>query len=167
LGKSRDISIHDYYSLLQIEYLNYLCRYKIYKREEDIKKFSDICIKKREKIESISKKNNLLSIFNSEEYKKKYIEKFLNEWGLPNFHYRDDYQKKVKGHWDKVYFLFRGGKVEVKIGGSIILATIKYLDYESDYIDLVVEEEERKYQHKTYINNIRRVLPDDFFKTFL
>lgn len=165
--KSRELPIQDYYTLLQIEYLNYFCRYKIYKREEDIKKFNDICLKKREKIESISRKNCTPSIFSDEKCKQKYIQKFLNEWGMPNFYYRDEYQEKIKGHWDKVYFFFRGEPVKVNMGESIIEGTVKFLDYKTNIAIIIGEGENGKYQHKSHIDNILRILPDDFFDELL
>jgi hypothetical protein len=139
LGKSRDIEFNDYFSLLQLEYLNYFFRRELYTRECDKKKFSDICLKKREKIMSISLKNNLPSVFSDFRLREFYVEKFLNEWGIPNFLYRDDYQRKVKGRWDRIYYFYPGEAVTVLLpSGEKNGEIVSYL-YHSDEVIVKID----------------------------
>ena len=79
--KSRDISVGDFYSLLQLEYISYKVREFLYERPEDKKKFKDISDKKKDNIESISFRRCIPSLFNNEAMKLRYIDKFINEWG--------------------------------------------------------------------------------------
>lgn len=162
--KSRSISAQDHYTLLQIEYLNYYCRLKTYKREVDVNKFLDICRMKREGIEYMSRKNCLPNIFKNEERLIKYIDKFLNEWGMPNFNYRDDYQKKVKGHWDKIYF-FLNQPVTVRLSDKVTeKGIVSYVGTDSNTLTISMDDGKKKYQHKTNINNVRRDLDVSFFE---
>jgi len=110
--KSRDIPITEYYTNLQLEWISYKVRELIYDREIDRKRFHDICEMKKEKIEKFAFRNCCNSIFSSDNMKEKYVKKFLgNGYGLPNFQYRDDRQRKVNGHWDKVHYFKSGIKV--------------------------------------------------------
>jgi hypothetical protein len=168
LRKSRDLTISDLFTRLQIEYLSYYTRYKLWKREKDKKKFKDICQKKREKIESISLKQSFPSIFNNEQRKNIYIyEKFLQSWGIPNFDYRDDYQLKTKGNWDKTYFFYKGTDVICRDKGVEYKGKVLHLDYVNNLVIILCKENEKTFKIHTNINNIKRELPEDFFKNLI
>lgn len=102
--KSRSIPLMDYYEILQMEYLSYYFRNLDYERVEDKVKYSDFCKKKKESIEKLSFRNCFPSIFSDENTKEKYLKKFFNQFGIPNFTYRDDHQKEHLGFWDRVYY---------------------------------------------------------------
>lgn len=74
--KSRDIPITDLFHNLQLEWISYYIRSKIYDRELDIKKFHDISKMKKDKIDTFSLRNSIPSIFNKDSK----MEKFLNEF---------------------------------------------------------------------------------------
>lgn len=137
--KSRDISVGDLYTNLQLEYISYKVRELIYIRVEDKKKFGDICGKKREKIEAISTKNCLPTIFNNINSQNKYLKSFFKEWNLPNFQYRDDYKKKVYGWWDPIYYF--KDKVDIKFnnGNDIILGSIVKYDAYRELVSIKIE----------------------------
>jgi hypothetical protein len=167
LIKSRDIPLTDLYELLQLEYISYKFRSIIYKRDFDIKKYEEICEKKKEKIDSISLRNTLPSIFNKEEIKEKYFKKFFNEWGLPNFCYRDDYQRMVKGYWDKIYYFSKDCSVRIKVDNNVLIGQI-------DSVDIPYYEDEIKGEEKIFvkiskdiievgINDVSRIVSTDFF----
>lgn len=104
IEKTRQISNYEFFEILQYEFLSYFLRSKIYERDCDISFFTETCNKKREKIQKLCIANCTKTIFSCPDKKKKYIENFLNNGGLPNFQYRDDYQKRIKGYWDKIFY---------------------------------------------------------------
>ena len=53
------------------------------------------------------------SIFNDLDYRKKYLDLFFNEFGLPNFEYKDEQTRKITGHWDKFHYFRAGQEVEI------------------------------------------------------
>ncbi|MCK9543946.1 MAG: hypothetical protein M0R03_18150 [Novosphingobium sp.] len=109
--KSRNIPIQDYISILQLEYLSYMLRSKIY-RSPFKEKYIDFCEKKKETIKTITLKVGRASIFTDDHIKQKYADEFFNNAGLPNFQYRDDYQRGVLGIHDKKSFFSVGTRVE-------------------------------------------------------
>ena len=161
LQKDRDIPITDFYTNLQLEYLSYYMRGKVYKRLEDLKKFTDICEKKREKIEGLSRKNCLPNIFNNDLYRERYINLFIGEFGLPQFQYRDDYQRKVKGMWDKKYYFDEGVNVKVNINGLVDVGVIIGNDHESNKATIRLSMDKKEIT--LLYDNIQRVFPERFF----
>ena len=160
--KDRDIPITDFYTNLQLEYLSYYMRGKVYKRQEDLKKFSDICKKKREKIEGLSRKNCLPNIFNNQTYRERYLNLFIGEFGLPQFQYRDDYQRKVKGMWDKKYYFHEGTNVKVNVDGFIDVGVILNNDHEKGMVTIRLSMD--KSEIVLLYDNVQRVFPEQFFE---
>ncbi len=156
--KSRDIPLVELFSNLQLEYLSYKFRELLYEREQDIQKFHDICIKKREKIENLGFRNQHASIFSDKQKFDSYLSKFLNEWGLPNFCYRDDYQRKVKGHWDEVYYFSKGSLIKVKSENGILDGTlIKFINATNIIVDIGI-----KVHLTVSSDNVSRIISEDF-----
>lgn len=162
LRKDRDIPIADFYTNLQLEYLSYHMRGKVYKRPEDLKKFADICGKKREKIEGLSRKNCLPNIFNNELYRERYINLFIGEFGLPQFQYRDDYQRKVKGMWDKKYYFGEGVNVKVNINDLVDVGVVMSNDHEAQKATIRLSMDKKEVT--LLYDNIQRVFPERFFE---
>jgi len=160
LPKTRVIPIGDFYERLQLEYLSYKFRIFIYCRAFDKKKFTDICIKKKEKIDQIALENRLPTIFNHAGQQEKYLKRFFKENGLPNFCYRDDYQIKVKGYWDCYYYFINGGSIryfennEMKIG-KIKECNIKEKKVIIEINNKIIEEN---------FNNVTRIFPSNFYQ---
>ena len=157
MQKDRTIPITDLFTLLQEEYICYWIRSKIYTREEDKKKFLDICAKKRDKIEQIATKNCATTIFNSKEKRDKYIKNILGEGNFPNFHYRDAYQRKVKGYWDRFYYYSKGAEVVTMKG---VVGVLTYID---------AKENSCRIKSKTggsFVENmgrVKRIFEENFF----
>lgn len=164
LPRTRIIPICDFYTRLQLEYLSYRMRALTYQRAFDKKKFDDICTKKREKIVQIALENRLPSIFNSEEQRVKYLSKFLNDGGCPNFCYRDDYQARVKGYYDKFYYFAEGSSVRVTIDASVELGCIIKCDIQDERLTVNVNGS----TVEASFAQVQRVFPTDFHsKLFL
>jgi hypothetical protein len=117
--KSRNISLDDFFELLQLEYISYYVRYSIYPsgyREKYLK----ACEGKKKKIEGISESRCQyeLNIFNSKQIRKVYFDKFFNIYGMPNFIYADENIEKMMSRWDAVYYFKEGETVEVRLSGT-------------------------------------------------
>jgi len=110
--KSREIPVGELFSNLQLEWISYYLRQNIYNRESDKKMFSDICIKKRERIEMFERRNCMPSIFTNKGKFKKYLyEKFLNPNGLPNFQYTPK-TEKLFTLWDSIHYFSVGSLID-------------------------------------------------------
>lgn len=91
--KDRDIPISEFLDKLQKEYLVAEIRHRIYPKLSDKSFWEKVMFGKKCKIEDICFRNNIDSIFTSEEQKKRLYTEVYNEKGLPNFLYKDDNQK--------------------------------------------------------------------------
>lgn len=161
LKKSRVIPKNDFYTRLQLEYISYKMRLLLYEREEDKKKFQDICVKKREKIELIALKDCLPSIFTSPESQKKYLDLFFGQGkGIPNFCYRDDYQKRVKGYWDSYYYFRKGSLVQFKHHNDDLTGIVLYFHVPSHQVTILMPEGTK---YKKHCEELIKVFPEDFF----
>lgn len=160
LPRTRIIPIGDFFTRLQVEYLGYRFRSLIYQRVFDKQKFEDICLKKKEKITQIALENCLPSIFNNQTQQKKYLEKFFNPYGLPNFTYRDDYQKNVKGYWDIYYYFIVGSSVRFISDNEVEIGRIKKCDTKDRSV--IVEIEKKNFVKG--FDEVSRIFPSDFYK---
>lgn len=124
-NKSRDLSLADYYEILQKEYISYHIRAKVYP-EEYANKYRKYCVCKREKIEKISNKNGLPSIFNLMSLRQRFFDEFFNLYGLPNFEYRDEKSRHIMGRWDKEYWFGTGVSIKVKTEDEILVVTVHH-----------------------------------------
>jgi hypothetical protein len=160
IEKSRDIPLSELYSNLQLEFISYFMRAKTYRKEFAIN-YKKVCDVKREKIENISSKNNLPSIFNDSHAKQRYLDKFFNESGIPNFIYKDDLIKAKMGCWDKYYFFQKGCSVKFKDGCEVLIGQINHNDKNSCIVEIT---DENKAIRELHYNNICRIFSEDFFK---
>lgn len=84
--KTRNLSIAEYYHILQKEYLMAEFRRKIYFSKGDKSYYQRVMDGKREKIESISKRNGQLNnIFNNESKKQEIRNELFDNLGRPKF----------------------------------------------------------------------------------
>ena len=108
---SRESSHRDFLMKLQLEYLTQRLRSFIYK-DDYARVASDISVKKREKIEELGAKFGIETIFSPEVNVRDFVEKnFWNPFGLPNFQYKDEEQKRIQHNYDCWYIFYRGSKV--------------------------------------------------------
>lgn len=122
--KTRDIPLCDLYFKLQMEWIGYKTRSLTYKHPYNEKYEKVFCDGKRKKIEAISLKNGLPSIFSNKNLMKKYMSKFFNEWGLPNFDYRDEKCEQMMSGYDKRYYFAVNSTVKVKLPDKEVLGEI-------------------------------------------
>lgn len=81
--KDRDISILEYFNVLQSEYIYFELRSKIYPAAKDKNYFRKVMEFKESKIRDISGKNNLISIFDSEHKMNDFRKMFFDSNGMP------------------------------------------------------------------------------------
>ena len=81
--KDRDISILEYFNVLQSEFIYFELRSKIYPSVKDKDYFRKVMEFKEQKIKDISQKNNLISIFDYEHKLADFRTNFFNEFGNP------------------------------------------------------------------------------------
>ena len=143
--KSRSIPLMEYYEILQLEFLSYYFRYLYYERNIDREKYLDFCKKKKESIDKLALRNCFTSLFSNEQSLHKYLDKFLNETGMPNLTYRDEHQKKHLGYWDKFYFMKPGTIVEYKGEEYEIVANLCKFGEEYDFV-VIQDDFEKTYK---------------------
>lgn len=148
----------DFYQILQKEYICYSIRSMIYPEEYAIK-YRNYCTGKREKIEKIAIRNCSMSIFKSEEYRKKYFSQVINQFGLPNFEYRDEKSKSIMGFWDRVYWFQVGVKVEDNKGSKYEI--VRNLPIECK---VVVKQEGKRGTTTFSYSDVSRCSTEEFLK---
>lgn len=89
IPRKEKLLIDEYFNLLQLEYLSYYLRSKIYEDAFFVKMCEDICEKKKNKILNITRSRpRLNSIFSDQnEWKRVVMDEFLTPYGPPNFKY--------------------------------------------------------------------------------
>lgn len=141
MSTNRNLSILDYLKQLQLEYLLYELRIKIYPKSSDKKKFKEILDYKENKIIDICKKNNLHNMFNNGEILKEIENDFYDQFNNPqNLSKRDKYFY----FWIGSDFSFKGRGVKL-VSYDLQSLTCRVRDYKNEIID-------------TDLNFIRRIL---------
>jgi len=157
--KSRDIPLTQLYSQLQLEYISYFLRSKIYCKDF-AENYRTICEAKKLKIDKISSRNTLPSIFNNEETKERYIKEFLNEFGVPSFTYRDAAIDKKMSCWDRWYYFCKGTSVKLSNDNSTVLGIVNHNDKTQCILNVI---DEFKNEHTVHYNNVTRLFPEGFW----
>lgn len=158
--KSRDISLTDLFNCLQLEYISYFVRKKIYQKEYSIN-YSNVCNQKKEKIDGIGQKNGIPTIFTNNETKKEFLSKFLNETGEPNFTYKDEEVKQKMGKWDSFYFFAKGVSVKFNKDNKVILGVIINNDKYNKI--LTIKSNELSEDIDLHYSSVTRLFTEDFF----
>lgn len=123
--KTRDIALCDLFSQLQLEYIDYKVKSLIYKAPYN-EKYVKICKVKKDKIDKISIKNRLTSIFDSPKKYEDVKSRFFNEWGLPNFQYREPKIREQMSLFDNLYYFAQKSSVCIKIEGEEVLGEVLF-----------------------------------------
>lgn len=83
--KTRNLSVAEYFEVLQEEYMVAEFRKKVYFAPNDKAFYIRVMQHKRNKIENIAKRNNLDSIFSSEKKHKEVYDRLFDHLGKPKF----------------------------------------------------------------------------------
>lgn len=151
--KSRHISILDFFKQLQIEYFCAELRYKIYTPQSDKDYWYTIMRHKKNKIEDISLRNNLVSIFSDKnEYEK--ISKEVLKFGIPKFVYRDYYQQTKLKNRDLYFYFQPGSDVRVIIDEDFFVGKILRYDTKENIVFVGIDN----ITHKLKFEQICRIV---------
>jgi len=85
MSKTRNLSVAEYFLQIQKEYLIADFRSKIYFSPKDKAYWKRVCGYKKVRIDKISERNHLHSIFNSEEKLQELRQELFNHCGKPKF----------------------------------------------------------------------------------
>lgn len=133
--KSRSISIADYITQLQLEYICTEIRFSIYQKQNDKRHFGRVMKKKRAKIESISKEEGFANMFEDAWLRSFLIKKVISEYGVPKFIYNERVQPdQVKKQYR---FPYSGTLVYSKEEGKI--GVTDYVDFDSKSVFIQFE----------------------------
>lgn len=117
--KDRDQSLVDFYQSLQKEFVVAELRSKIYFKSKDKKYYKRVMEGKKETITQISERNHLPNIFSNKETHQGIYEEVHNEWGPPNFTYRDKKTKQWMERADKLSYYAINAEFAIKILSDI------------------------------------------------
>ena len=162
--KSRNLPLAEYYSNLQLEYISYYLRSKIY-RKDFAENYRNICIGKAEKVKGIATKNCLPSIFTDKAYLEKYINLLIPSFGLPDFRYKDDVIKGKMEKWDSFYYFCKGVSVKFLVDEKINVGIVVKNDKENNILEVRCDGMEENYW--VHYTKASRLFPEDFFKNVI
>lgn len=141
IEKDRNLTTFQFFEQLQLEYIVAELRGKIYPKVKDKEYWRKIMKFKREKIEDISFKNALPSIFSDPKYKIDMYLKIYKERGLPTFLYRNEKQRISLEEQDKINYFLSTSEVKVFRDNKISIGYIKQVNLEADLVEVEVSNE--------------------------
>lgn len=157
--KTRDLHIYDFLEVLQIEYINAELRGKIYPNAGDKAFYREkVMYHKKKKIQDICSRNpQLPNIFNSEDEKKRIIDRVYGEWGLPNFYYKDDQHKTSFVNQDFYNYFMQDSLIRIRLSKeSTAIGTLVKVDRKNNIAIVKVRGEE--HHRKVSLDHIARIL---------
>lgn len=135
INKSRNLSPDEYYINLQKEYIIADLRRQIYCKPTDQEYWKKVASHKKERIEKIATRSNLLSIFSDQRTYENIKFSIYGRIGMPSFIYRDetDYQnlriKDIYGYFTRD----TDARCELPELGTV-LGKILYVDIQTELI---------------------------------
>lgn len=152
--KTRDLTIYEYFEVLQLEYIVAELRKKIYPSLNDQGYYTRVMGQKKEKIDDIAERNNLPSIFNDKKIKKIQYNKIYSSFGLPNFLYTDKEHENKYAVLDRKFYYFPGSEVKIIIEGEMKVGNIDSVDFNEDKAVIIV----KKQTYELPLTHISRIL---------
>lgn len=139
--KGRNLTFEEFFETLQLEYIVAELRWKIYSSEKDKTYYKEREMDgKKVTIQEISSRNNFKDIFNDLDTQNKYYSQIYNEWGLPNFIYRNQEDRETRRKIDIYNFFKRGIEVSVKLDtGEIVKGKITFTNLEKSTVSVKIE----------------------------
>lgn len=135
--ESRKLSTYQYFEVLQIEWLVADLRCRIFTNEKDRSYWKKVREGKKVKIENISDKNRLPTIFTDDSLKRELEQRIYNDFTYPNFHYKDDEHKQTQGYWDLLNYYSKGTEVRFDHCGETLVGVV--VDYCPPSLEIRVE----------------------------
>ena len=116
--KTRNQSKYIFIISLQLEYIVFELRRKIYKNQKDKVFFEKILALKKDKIENISSQKQIKNIFNEDSLKRALYEKVYGSKGYPNFDvilYKNQQQRDEYSAKDLEFYYEIGSEMKVEV----------------------------------------------------
>lgn len=159
--KTRDLHIYDYLEILQVEYVSAELRSKIYPKAKDKAYYRErVMVGKKEKIFDIcspERNPGLPNIFTNEDEKARIYNLVYNDWGLPNFHYRNDEHEEMFAHQDFENYYMSNSKIRIKQeNGEVNVGTLVKVDKKNDIA--VIKERGQEKCRQISLKHIARIL---------
>lgn len=140
-SKSRNLSVYQFFQILQLEWLVADLRIRIYPKKKDKDYWNKVKEGKRAVIENIAEKNHLPSIFTDDEMKRDYEQKIYRPKGFPDFKYKDEENRIAQEPLDLLFYYYKGTEVRVEVMGEIKVGKVKsYLPYKEDILLEIADE---------------------------
>ncbi len=134
LIRARQLSIFDYFNTLQLEWICADIRTRIYERPKDIQYWEFVKNGKKAKIENISTKNLLPTIFDDSAMREEFYRKIVTDKGFPKFIYKNDAQRAQQEFFDMSNYFRKNVDIRCEIDGEIVVCKIR--QYEPYQIEL-------------------------------
>jgi len=159
--KTRDLHIYDFLEMLQVEYVSAELRAKIYPNIKDKAYYRDrVMYFKKQKIEDICERNpGLPNIFNNDGERRRIYDMIYNDWGMPNFHYKDQDHKDQFEDQDFDNYFMKDCTVRIRTDEKEEKALVGYLmDVNRDKNIAYVKIKGKKETKPVSLKNIARIL---------
>lgn len=154
--KSRNLSIYEFFEILQKEYVCAILRLKIYTKVKDKEYWKKVAEGKKATIENIAEKNHLPSIFTDKDLERDIDKKVIRDFGLPNFIYKNEDHKLAQEYYDLLYYYKRGAEVRFELYGETKVGVVKsYKPYQNS---IVITTKDTKEDVTYTIDKVTRIL---------
>lgn len=151
--KNRHLPLYEYLEILQIEYLSYMIRSKVYPIEQHRNYWKGAMENIKVKIEQISERNSLCNMFTDKNIETVIREKFyINK--TPSFQYRNEEFRKKWEYWDNFNYYLKNSEVRVELESETVIGKIVDYTVGFNYIYVNVEGITSKY----LITQVYRIL---------
>lgn len=138
----RNLSMFDFFEVLQLEFIIAELRKKIYPKKKDKDFYKKVMDEKKRRIEDISFKNhNLPSIFNDQSKREEKYREIYQEYGPPIFMYKDNEQKVEQENKDFYYYYYPESEVKfIDEEKQIKIGTIKICNLKAKIVEIELKD---------------------------
>lgn len=138
--KSRNLSVYEFFQMLQVEWLSADLRSRLYP-----KSYKDFWNKVKEgkakTINEIAEKNRLPTIFTDDEMKRIFENKMYGIEGFPIFSYKNDEDKAKQEPLDLIYYYAKDSEVRYEKFGEQKVGKIERYQPFSTSISVILDNE--------------------------
>ncbi|WP_291910999.1 hypothetical protein [Chitinophaga sp. CB10] len=113
--KTRELSIYDFFVVLQVEWLQADIRQKIYQSEKDKKYWGRVKEGKENTILKIAERNNLPNLFNDPYIKAEISSRVFQKTSYPLFTYKNAEMKAELEYLDLLFYYYKGTEVRFEL----------------------------------------------------
>ncbi len=159
--KSRNLSIYEFFKILQLECIVAELRTKIYPKIKDKDFWKNVYENKKITVLDIASRNKvnnqpLPSIFTDEDILKELKEEVFGQGGYPKFIYKNDEQATSQGYLDHQYYYAKYSDVLCNYFGEIKVAKVKFHQPPSKLVTVTITDNNEEVQLP--ITDVTRIL---------